>query len=137
MPIIEVNELVKNFRTFRRRSGLWGSFKDLVNRKYQIVRAVNRISFSIEPGEVVGYIGANGAGKSTTIKMLTGILVPTSGSISVQGLVPYKTKIPARKADRGGVRPAHPVMVGHRGDRGLAPAAEDLRDPDGAISRPG
>jgi ABC-2 type transport system ATP-binding protein len=92
MPIIEVNELVKNFRTFRRRSGLWGSVKDLVNRKYQIVRAVDHISFSIEPGEIVGYIGANGAGKSTTIKMLTGILVPTSGSISVQGLVPYKQR---------------------------------------------
>ncbi len=92
MPIIEVNELVKNFRTFRRRSGLWGSFKDLVNRKYEIVKAVDHISFSVEPGEIVGYIGANGAGKSTTIKMLTGILVPTSGSISVQGLVPYKKR---------------------------------------------
>ncbi len=92
MPIIEVNDLVKNFRTFRRRSGLWGSFKDLVNRKYQIVRAVDHISFSIEPGEIVGYIGANGAGKSTTIKMLTGILVPTSGSIRVQGLVPYRQR---------------------------------------------
>jgi len=92
MPIIEVNELVKNFRTFRRRSGLWGSFKDLVNRKYEIVKAVDHISFSVEPGEMVGYIGANGAGKSTTIKMLTGILVPTSGSISVQGLVPYKKR---------------------------------------------
>jgi len=92
MPIIEVNDLVKNFRTFRRRSGLWGSFKDLVNRKYEIVRAVDHIGFSIEPGEIVGYIGANGAGKSTTIKMLTGILMPTSGSISVQGLVPYKKR---------------------------------------------
>ena len=92
MPIIEVNELVKNFRTFRRRSGLWGSFKDLVNRKYEIVKAVDHISFSVEPGEIVGYIGANGAGKSTTIKMLTGILVPTSGRVEVQGLVPYRNR---------------------------------------------
>jgi ABC-2 type transport system ATP-binding protein len=92
MPIIEVNKLSKHFRTFRRRSGLWGSFRDLLNRKYETVRAVDDISFSIEPGEIVGYIGANGAGKSTTIKMLTGILVPTGGSINVQGLVPYKQR---------------------------------------------
>jgi ABC-2 type transport system ATP-binding protein len=92
MPIIEATGLTKHFRTFRRRSGLWGSFKDLVNRKYQAVRAVDGVSFSIEPGEMVGYIGANGAGKSTTIKMLTGILVPTSGRVSVRGLVPHRQR---------------------------------------------
>lgn len=92
MPIIEATNLTKYFRTFRRRSGLWGSFKDLVNRKYETVRAVDGVNFAIEPGEMVGYIGANGAGKSTTIKMLTGILVPTSGRVAVRGLSPHRQR---------------------------------------------
>ena len=92
MPIIEAHNLTKHFKGFRRRSGLWGAFKDLWSRKYEIVRAVDGIDLSIEPGEIVGYIGPNGAGKSTTIKMLTGILVPTAGTLTVRGLVPYKDR---------------------------------------------
>ena len=92
MPIIEVHSLSKHFKRFRRRTGLTGAFKDLWNRKYEAVRAVDGIDFDIERGEMVGYIGPNGAGKSTTIKMLTGILVPTAGTLSVQGLVPYKDR---------------------------------------------
>ncbi len=90
MPIIEVEDLSKHFRRFQRRPGLWGSVRDLFHRRQEIVRAVDRVNFSIGRGEMVGYIGANGAGKSTTIKMLTGILVPTSGRIVVDGLVPYR-----------------------------------------------
>ena len=93
MPaLIDVRELSKHFRTFRRREGLWGGIQNLFIRDYQTVRAVERITFEIEPGEMVGYIGPNGAGKSTTIKMLTGILVPTSGEVRVNNFVPHRQR---------------------------------------------
>ncbi len=91
-PIIEVHDLSKEFRTFRRREGVWGALQNLFVREYVTVHAVERVSFSIEPGEMVGYIGANGAGKSTTIKILTGILVPTSGHVVANGHVPYRDR---------------------------------------------
>ena len=91
-PIIEVRDLSKEFRTFRRREGVWGALQNLFVREYITVHAVERVSFSIEPGEMVGYIGANGAGKSTTIKILTGILVPTSGHVMANGYVPYRDR---------------------------------------------
>ena len=72
--------------------GLKGSLKDLFSRDYKIVRAVDNISMSIKQGEIVGYLGPNGAGKSTTIKMMTGILEPTSGEILVGGNVPYQNR---------------------------------------------
>jgi ABC-type uncharacterized transport system, ATPase component len=93
MPgIIEVDDLVKEFRTFERREGLIGAVTNLFHRDYRTVRAVDRITFVIKPGEMVGYIGPNGAGKSTTIKMLTGILVPTSGDIRASGYIPWKQR---------------------------------------------
>src|SRR5271155_1783155 len=90
--LIHVHELSKHFRTFKRREGVWGSIQNLFVRDYRTVAAVDRVGFSIERGEMVGYIGPNGAGKSTTVKMLTGILVPTSGSIEVAGIVPYEKR---------------------------------------------
>ena len=91
-PIIEVHNLSKEFRTFRRREGVRGALENLFVREYVTVRAVERVNFSIEPGEMVGYIGANGAGKSTTVKMLTGILVPTSGEVVADGYIPYRDR---------------------------------------------
>jgi ABC-2 type transport system ATP-binding protein len=91
-PIIQVENLSKEFRTFRRREGVLGALQNLFVREHITVRAVDRISFTIEPGEMVGYIGANGAGKSTTIKMLTGILVPTGGRVVANGYVPYRDR---------------------------------------------
>ncbi len=85
---IHVQDLVKEFRTFERREGLWGAIQNLVVREYKTVRAVDGITLEIHPGEMVGYIGPNGAGKSTTIKMLTGILTPTSGTLRANGFVP-------------------------------------------------
>lgn len=90
--IIHVHDLCKHFRTFHRREGVWGSIQNLFVRDYKTVAAVDRVSFSIHRGEMVGYIGPNGAGKSTSIKMLTGILVPTSGEIRVNGFVPYRQR---------------------------------------------
>ena len=90
--IIELKNVVKEFKVLNRREGLMGSLKDLFSRDYKIVRAVDDISMSIGQGEIVGYLGPNGAGKSTTIKMMTGVLEPTSGEILVGGNVPYKNR---------------------------------------------
>jgi ABC-2 type transport system ATP-binding protein len=89
---IYVHDLCKHFRTFHRREGVWGSIQNLFVRDYKTVAAVDRVSFSIERGEMVGYIGPNGAGKSTTIKMLTGILVPSSGEIRINGYIPFRQR---------------------------------------------
>ncbi|MFA5880714.1 MAG: ATP-binding cassette domain-containing protein [Eubacteriales bacterium] len=92
MALIEARGLTKEFRIFRRREGVMGAFRDLFQRDYTTLRAVDGIDFVVAEGEMVGYIGANGAGKSTTIKMLTGILVPTAGSVNVNGFIPYKER---------------------------------------------
>ncbi len=92
MALVEVDKLTKVFRTFKRSEGMLGAVRDLFHRDYRDVVAVNNIGFGIERGECVGYIGANGAGKSTTIKMLTGILVPTSGRVMVNGYIPHQDR---------------------------------------------
>jgi ABC-2 type transport system ATP-binding protein len=92
MPLIEVKNLVKDYKINVRKKGLLGSMHSLLIPEYKIKRAVDDIGFSIGRGEMVGFIGPNGAGKSTTVKMLTGILVPTSGSISIGGLCPHKDR---------------------------------------------
>jgi ABC-2 type transport system ATP-binding protein len=89
-PVIAVRDLCREFRTVKRQPGFLGSIRTLFTRQYNVVRAVDHVTFSIERGELVGYIGPNGAGKSTTIKMLTGVLVPTSGHVETGGLVPHK-----------------------------------------------
>lgn len=89
---IEVSHLTKHFQVNQRSSGRWSGLRDLFVRRRRTVAAVDDISFSIDPGELVGYLGPNGAGKSTTIKMLTGLLVPTSGSLRVNGFVPWRER---------------------------------------------
>lgn len=89
---ITVRNLKKEFKAYSSRSGLKGAFRDLLTRNYKIVPAVNNISFQVKQGEMVGYIGENGAGKSTTIKMLTGILTPSSGEVIVNGMNPHKDR---------------------------------------------
>ena len=86
MSIISVKNLSKTFKKPIREEGLIGMIKSFFSRKYEEVKAVDDISFDIDEGEIVGYIGANGAGKSTTIKMMCGILHPTGGSVSVDGM---------------------------------------------------
>ncbi len=92
MSIIRLDNVVKEFRSPKRHPGLTGAVRTLFTRQYDIKQAVAGISFSLDAGELVGYLGENGAGKSTTIKLLTGILVPTSGQIEVAGLVPWKAR---------------------------------------------
>jgi ABC-2 type transport system ATP-binding protein len=88
-PLIEVTSLTKDYSLTEKREGVKGGLIDLIRPRKKTLRAVADVSFSIERGEMVGYIGANGAGKSTTIKMLSGILTPTSGNANVGGLVPW------------------------------------------------
>lgn len=90
--IIKLEHISKVFKTLKRREGLSGSIKDLFSRDYQYLTAVNDVSVNIMPGEIVGYLGPNGAGKSTTIKMMTGVLEPSEGTILVNGVVPYKNR---------------------------------------------
>ena len=91
--MIQVQNLTKEFKTYKKYEGLKGAFKSFFSHEYTIKRAVDNLSFNVEKGEMVGYIGVNGAGKSTTIKMLAGILVPSSGQCLVNGIVPYKKRI--------------------------------------------
>ncbi len=93
MPQIVAQELVKTFQVAERAPGFWGALRGVVRRRHRTVRALDGVSFSIETGELVGYIGPNGAGKSTTIKVLSGILVPTSGRCEVGGRVPWRQRL--------------------------------------------
>lgn len=92
MALIEVKNLVKEFKVTKKKKGLRGSVGSLFRPEIIKVNAVDGISFSIEKGDIVGYIGPNGAGKSTTVKMLTGILHPTSGSIRIDGISPQQDR---------------------------------------------
>ena len=91
-PIIEVTNIAREFRRPKQVHGPFGGLRTFFTREADIVRAVEDVSFSIDEGEVVGYLGANGAGKSTTIKMLSGILVPTEGTVTVNGLIPWENR---------------------------------------------
>lgn len=93
MSIIKVENLNKEFHIRKREEGLLGALKGMFSNEKIIKKAVNNISFEINKGEIVGYLGPNGAGKSTTIKMLSGILVPSSGVVEIKGLVPHKNRI--------------------------------------------
>lgn len=97
MSIIEVKNLVKTYKINEKERGMIGYLKNLFHPKYKEFKAVKGVSFNIEEGELVGYIGENGAGKSTTIKMLTGLLTPTSGSVIVNGIVPNEKRIQNNK----------------------------------------
>lgn len=90
--IVRAAGLVKEFRRAKRVSGRLSELRTFLSREYDVIRAVDDVSFDIHSGELVGYLGPNGAGKSTTIKMLTGILVPTSGRVRVCGLDPIRQR---------------------------------------------
>src|SRR5438034_8817040 len=90
MSAIEARDLTKIYRTYRKESGLWGAIKGLGRRHYDETRAADAVSFQIAEGEFVGFLGPNGAGKTTTLKMLSGLIYPTSGRARVAGFDPTK-----------------------------------------------
>lgn len=92
MSYIEVKDLCKEYRIAKTGKGIGGAIKSLFHREYTVKEAVRHVDFSVEKGEIVGYIGPNGAGKSTTLKMLSGILIPSSGTVQVGGIVPYERR---------------------------------------------
>ena len=97
MPAVEVTRLKKYYQVHQKEPGLWGSIKSLIRRRYYDVRAVDDVSFTINEGELIGFIGPNGAGKTTTLKVLSGLLYPTAGRVSVLGHDPYKREAALQK----------------------------------------
>ena len=97
MLALDVKGLTKDYRSPVKEAGLWGGVKSLFDRKYKETRAVAGVSFQIEEGELVGFLGANGAGKTTTLKMLSGLLTPTSGEATALGHVPWRREASFQK----------------------------------------
>ncbi len=96
MPAIEIKNLNKSYRVYQKKEGLWASVKGLVSREYKEVHAVRDVNLTVEPGEFVAFLGPNGAGKTTTLKLLSGVIYPTSGEATVMGYVPWERQIAYR-----------------------------------------
>lgn len=90
MSAITVRNLSKSYRVFRKQEGLWASVAGLFKREYKTIEAVRSVSFTIEKGEMVAFLGPNGAGKTTTLKLLSGLIYPTSGEATVLGYIPWE-----------------------------------------------
>ena len=90
--IIDFTDICKTFKVPERTKGKWSTFKNFFARKHKLIHALKNVTFEVEEGDIVGYIGPNGAGKSTTIKIMSGILTPTSGTCKINGLVPWKNR---------------------------------------------
>lgn len=97
MSIIQIDQLTKSYKVYQKKEGLLESVRGLFHREYKTVEAVRGISLRVEPGEFVAFLGPNGAGKTTTLKLLSGVIYPTSGTASVMGFVPWKRDMQYRR----------------------------------------
>ena len=89
MAIIEIKNLAKSYQVYQKKEGLWASIRGLAKREYREVKAVDNIDLTVEQGEFVAFLGPNGAGKTTTLKLLSGVISPTSGEATVMGFRPW------------------------------------------------
>ncbi len=130
MPIIEAEGLTKTYRVFQKKDGLLGAFRGLYRRDYKEVKAVGGVSFSVEPGEMVAFLGPNGAGKTTTLKMLAGLIYPTSGTAQVLGFVPSKREDLFRRQ--------FSLVMGQKNQPPIASSftAKSIRSPSPNLRRP-
>src|ERR1700759_4560962 len=116
-PMIEVQGLTKTYKTYKKAPGFAGAFKGLFSREYETTHAAKDVSFNVQEGEFVGFLGPNGAGKTTTLKMLAGLLYPTSGTARVLGYVPWER--------RGGYWRQFALLLGQKNQLwGALPARE-------------
>jgi ABC-2 type transport system ATP-binding protein len=97
MAIIEIRNLSKSYRVYQKKEGLGQALRGLVHREYKTVEAVRNVSLDVEPGEFVAFLGPNGAGKTTTLKLLSGVIYPTSGNATVMGFVPWQRSLEYRR----------------------------------------
>ncbi|MEI8212256.1 MAG: ABC transporter ATP-binding protein [Planctomycetota bacterium] len=97
MSIIEIDQLIKSYRVYQKKEGLREAVRGLFHREYKSVDAVRGISLRVEPGEFVAFLGPNGAGKTTTLKLLSGVIYPSSGTVQVMGFVPWKRDLEYRR----------------------------------------
>jgi ABC-2 type transport system ATP-binding protein len=97
MSIIEIHQLAKSYRVYQKQEGLQAAIQGLFKRDYRMVEAVRSIDLRVEQGEFVAFLGPNGAGKTTTLKLLSGVIYPTSGSATVMGYVPWERSIAYRR----------------------------------------
>ena len=126
-------DLTKTYRVFQKKEGLLGSLRGSVQAGIQGVRAVDDVASRIEPGEMVAFLGPNGAGKTTTLKMLSGLIYPTSGQAAVLGYVPWDRAGRVPPPVRPGDGAEEPALVGPAGRRQLPAAQGDLLDPRGRV----
>ena len=134
MAIIQASDLTKTYRVVQKKEGVLGApYAGLYRREYREVRAVDQISFTIEPGEMVAFLGPNGAGKTTTLKMLSGLIYPTSGEAQGAGLRPLAAGRRLPPPVRAGDGPEEPALVGPAGRRQLRAPSRDLLDPAGRV----
>ena len=113
MSFIEVKNISKTFKVAKKSSGLKESIKSFLKREYHEIKAVDNVSFSIRKGEIIGYIGPNGAGKSTTIKILSGILTPSSGTCKISGIIPWEKRKEYVKKNWSSIWPKKSTLVGY------------------------
>ena len=97
MSIIQIDHLVKSYRVYQKKEGLREALRGLFHREYKTVEAVRDVSLKVEAGEFVAFLGPNGAGKTTTLKLLSGVIYPTSGSATVMGHIPWKRELQYRR----------------------------------------
>ncbi len=137
MSIIEVRQLTKSYRVYKKREGLGESIRGLFKREYKEVEAVRGIDLDVQQGEFVAFLGPNGAGKTTTLKLLSGVINPTSGSADSDGIRSLASKERVPSPIRPGDGAKEPTLVGLACTRIVSSASTDLWRSAGAIRNDG